>query len=62
MVNSLTVICPQCRKRLDQSNIDMEDSLGAQAAASLTTQEAATDLCPPRLDEARIRHDKQVKA
>ena len=62
MVNSFTVICPQCRKRLDQSNIDMEDSPGAQAAASLNTQEAAGDVCPPRLDEVRIRYDQQVKA
>jgi len=56
MVNSLTVICPQCRKSLDKYT-DIEDSPGAQAAASLYKPEAAVDVCPSRLDEVGIRHD-----
>ena len=45
IVNYFTVICPQCRKRLDKST-DIEDSPGAQAAASLYKPEAAADVCP----------------
>ena len=53
MVNSFTVICPQCRKRLDKTNVDIEDSPGTQAAAA--------DVCPPQLDEVRIRCDQRTK-
>ena len=56
MVNSLTVICQQCRKRLDKY-ADIEDSPGLQPAASLYQPEAAVDVCPFRLDEVGIRHD-----
>ena len=64
MVNSFTVICPQCRKRLDKST-GIEDSPGAQAAASSYKPEATTDVCPSQLDEVRIRYDRhtdEVKA
>ena len=64
LVNSFTVICPQCRKRLDRST-DIEDSPGAQAAASLCKPEAAADACSPQLDEVRIgyhQHTDEVKA
>ena len=47
MINSFTVIGPQCRKRLDKTNVDIEDSPGTQAAAA--------NVCPPQLDEVRIR-------
>ena len=53
MVNSFTVICPQCRKRLDKTNVDIEDSPGTQAAAAY--------VCPPQLDEVRIRCDQRTK-
>ena len=53
MVNSFTVICPQCRKRLDKTNVDIEDSPGTQAAAA--------DVCPPQLDEVRIRCNQRTK-
>ena len=53
MVNSFTIICPQCRKRLDQTNVDIEDSPGTQAAAAY--------VCPPQLDEVRIRCDQRTK-
>jgi len=46
IVNSFTVICPQCRKGLDKST-DIEDSPGAQAAASLYEPEAAADVYAP---------------
>jgi len=59
IVNSFTVTCPQCRKRLDKST-DMEDSPGAQAAASLYQPEAAADVWPPQLDEVRISYDQQI--
>ena len=58
MVNSsFIVICPQCRKRLDKTNVDIEDSPGTQAAAA--------DVCTPQLDKVRIRYDHytdEVKA
>ena len=63
MVNSFTVTCPQCRKRLDKT--DIEDSPGAQAAASLDKPKAAADVCSPQLEEVRIRcdqHTHEVKA
>ena len=59
IVNSFTVICPQCRKRLDKST-DIEDSPRAQAAASLYEPEAAADVCPPQLDEVRISYDQHI--
>lgn len=63
MVNSFIVICPQCRKRLDKT--DIEDSPGAQAAASLDKPEAAADVCSPQLDKVRVgcdQHAHEVKA
>ena len=53
MVNSFTIICPQCRKRLDKTNVDIEDFPGTQAAAA--------DVCPPQLDEVRIRCNQRTK-
>lgn len=63
MVNYFTAICPQCRKRLDKTDID--DSPGAQAAASSDKPKAAVDVCSSQLDEVRIRcdqHTHEVKA
>ena len=51
MVNSFTVICPHVAR--DSINDDIEDFPGTQAAAA--------DVCPPQLDEVRIRCNQRTK-
>lgn len=53
-----TAICPQCRKRLDETP-NVEDSTAPEAAVSRCQLEG-DDVCQSELDEVRARPDQDI--